>query len=65
MSPPMPMPTGCWFSAAIVAKGQVIAYAGQTGDVTSPQLHFEIRHGTTPVESAIAATCLHARRNRR
>jgi murein DD-endopeptidase MepM/ murein hydrolase activator NlpD len=32
-----------------VAKGQVIAYAGRTGDVTTPQLHFEIRHGTTPV----------------
>jgi murein DD-endopeptidase MepM/ murein hydrolase activator NlpD len=32
-----------------VAKGQVIGYAGQTGDVTSPQLHFEIRHGVTPV----------------
>jgi murein DD-endopeptidase MepM/ murein hydrolase activator NlpD len=33
-----------------VAKGQVIAYAGRTGDVTTPQLHFEIRHGTTPVD---------------
>ena len=33
----------------VVAKGQVIAYAGRTGDVTTPQLHFEIRHGTTPV----------------
>ena len=32
-----------------VAKGQVIGYAGQTGDVTSPQLHFEIRHDTQPV----------------
>jgi murein DD-endopeptidase MepM/ murein hydrolase activator NlpD len=32
-----------------VAKGQVIGYAGQTGDVTSPQLHFEIRSATTPV----------------
>ena len=32
-----------------VAKGQVIAYAGHTGDVTTPQLHFEIRKGTTPV----------------
>jgi len=32
-----------------VAKGQVIGYAGQTGDVSSPQVHFEIRNGTTPV----------------
>jgi murein DD-endopeptidase MepM/ murein hydrolase activator NlpD len=32
-----------------VAKGQVIGYSGQTGDVTSPQLHFEIRSSTTPV----------------
>ena len=32
-----------------VAKGQVIGYAGQTGDVTAPQLHFEIREQTTPV----------------
>ena len=33
-----------------VAKGQVIAYAGRTGDVSTPQLHFEIRRGTTPVD---------------
>ncbi|MBV9045677.1 MAG: M23 family metallopeptidase [Alphaproteobacteria bacterium] len=33
----------------LVTKGQVIGYAGQTGDVTSPQLHFEIRRGVTPV----------------
>jgi murein DD-endopeptidase MepM/ murein hydrolase activator NlpD len=33
-----------------VAKGQVIGYAGQTGDVSSPQVHFEIRNGTTPVD---------------
>lgn len=32
-----------------VTKGQIIAYAGSTGDVTSPQLHFEIRHGVQPV----------------
>jgi murein DD-endopeptidase MepM/ murein hydrolase activator NlpD len=32
-----------------VAQGQIIGYAGQTGDVTSPQLHFEIRSATTPV----------------
>lgn len=32
-----------------VQKGQVIAYAGETGDVAEPQLHFEIRHGVEPV----------------
>jgi murein DD-endopeptidase MepM/ murein hydrolase activator NlpD len=32
-----------------VVKGQVIGYAGETGDVTSPQVHFEIRHGVQPV----------------
>jgi murein DD-endopeptidase MepM/ murein hydrolase activator NlpD len=32
-----------------VAKGQVIGYAGSTGDVSQPQLHFEIRRGVTPV----------------
>jgi murein DD-endopeptidase MepM/ murein hydrolase activator NlpD len=32
-----------------VTRGQIIGYVGQTGDVASPQLHFEIRTGTTPV----------------
>jgi murein DD-endopeptidase MepM/ murein hydrolase activator NlpD len=32
-----------------VSKGQVIGYTGQTGDVSRPQLHFEVRSGTTPV----------------
>jgi murein DD-endopeptidase MepM/ murein hydrolase activator NlpD len=32
-----------------VTQGQVIGYVGQTGDVSSPQLHFEIRSATTPV----------------
>jgi murein DD-endopeptidase MepM/ murein hydrolase activator NlpD len=35
-----------------VKRGQVIAKSGQTGTVTSPQLHFEIRKGSTPVDPA-------------
>lgn len=35
-----------------IKRGQVIAHAGQTGSVTSPQLHFEIRKGSTPVDPA-------------
>jgi len=33
-----------------IKRGQVVAKAGQTGNVTSPQLHFEIRKGSTPVD---------------
>jgi murein DD-endopeptidase MepM/ murein hydrolase activator NlpD len=32
-----------------VVQGQVIGYAGRSGDVDEPQVHFEIRRGTTPV----------------
>ncbi len=32
-----------------VTKGQVIGYAGNTGDVNRPQLHFEIRQGVRPI----------------
>jgi murein DD-endopeptidase MepM/ murein hydrolase activator NlpD len=33
-----------------VKRGQILARAGQTGNVTSPQLHFEIRKGSTPID---------------
>ncbi len=33
-----------------VSRGQVIARSGQTGNVSSPQLHFEIRKGSNPVD---------------
>lgn len=32
-----------------VARGDVIAYAGATGDVSEPQLHFELRFGTKAI----------------
>jgi len=32
-----------------VTKGQVIGYVGSTGDVSTPQLHFEIRQGRHPL----------------
>jgi murein DD-endopeptidase MepM/ murein hydrolase activator NlpD len=33
-----------------IKRGQNIARAGQTGGVSSPQVHFEIRKGSTPVD---------------
>ena len=33
-----------------VKRGQVIAHSGATGNVTAPQLHFELRKGSTPVD---------------
>lgn len=33
-----------------VSRGQVVAKSGQTGNVSSPQLHFELRKGSTPVD---------------
>jgi len=33
-----------------IKRGQVIARSGQTGTVSSPQLHFEIRKGSSPVD---------------
>jgi murein DD-endopeptidase MepM/ murein hydrolase activator NlpD len=42
----------------VVSRGEIIGYVGQTGDVSKPQLHFEIRSATTPVNphSYLAAT---------
>ena len=34
----------------VIRRGQVVATSGQTGNVTSPQLHFELRKGSTPVD---------------
>ena len=33
-----------------VKRGQIVALAGQSGNVTSPQLHFEIRKGSSPID---------------
>jgi murein DD-endopeptidase MepM/ murein hydrolase activator NlpD len=33
-----------------IKRGQVIAKAGQTGNVSTPQVHFEIRKGSAPVD---------------
>ena len=33
-----------------VTRGQPIALVGATGNVDSPQLHFEIRRGSDPVD---------------
>ncbi|MCC8943486.1 M23 family metallopeptidase, partial [Bradyrhizobium sp. Arg68] len=33
-----------------IKRGQVIAKSGQSGEVGSPQLHFEIRKGSSPVD---------------
>jgi murein DD-endopeptidase MepM/ murein hydrolase activator NlpD len=34
----------------VVKRGQVIARAGRTGTVDQPQLHFELRQGSKPVD---------------
>jgi murein DD-endopeptidase MepM/ murein hydrolase activator NlpD len=33
-----------------VKRGQIIAKSGQSGNVASPQLHFELRKGSTPID---------------
>lgn len=41
-----------------VKRGQVIAKAGQTGGVSAPQVHFEIRKGSNPVDPSRYLTSL-------
>ena len=33
-----------------IKRGQVIANSGQTGNVDTPQLHFEVRKGPAPLD---------------
>ena len=33
-----------------ITRGQTIAKSGKTGNVSSPQVHFELRKGSTPVD---------------
>lgn len=35
-----------------VSRGQIIAAAGTTGSVSEPQLHFEVRKGSSPIDPA-------------
>jgi murein DD-endopeptidase MepM/ murein hydrolase activator NlpD len=37
---------------AAVTRGETLGAVGQTGSVGSPQLHFEIRQGSQPVDPA-------------
>lgn len=39
-----------------VEAGQIVGHLGATGDVTEPQLHFEIRQGTKPVDPTALLT---------
>ena len=32
-----------------IRRGDVLAFSGATGKVTSPHLHYEVRHGGVPV----------------
>jgi LysM repeat protein len=33
-----------------IAKNQIVGHVGQTGNATSPQLHFAVRNGKTPID---------------
>lgn len=35
---------------SVVKQGDIIGYVGQTGVVKFPQLHFEVRRGTKPID---------------
>ena len=45
-----------------VRRGQVIAKAGRTGQVNQPQLHFELRKGSRPVDPDQVHDALHGER---
>lgn len=47
-----------------VARGQVIARVGSTGNVSEPQLHFELRRGKKPVDPSEYLTPLPTAANR-
>jgi len=50
-SPPMPMRVNCWSSAATPSNAaRSFAKSGQFRRGRSPQLHFEIRKGSSPVD---------------
>ena len=41
----------CWWrSAPWSSAASTVATVGRTGDVTSPQLHFELRDGKEPLD---------------
>jgi len=46
-----------------VQRGQVIAKAGATGSVTRPQVHFELRKGSRPVDPTKYMTSMAAQAN--
>lgn len=39
-----------------ISNSQIIGHVGQTGNVTSPQLHFAVRRGKTPIDPQLYLT---------